>query len=85
MPISEARIALLLATARTNPEFARRMIERLPEATRAEVLARLSAPPKPATTKLSGPGLAKARPRVAVNNGMSAQLNLFARAVSRVS
>jgi hypothetical protein len=85
MPLSESRLALLLATARSNPEFARRMMQGLPESTRAEVLARLSQPPRRTTTSLAGPGIAKCRAETRVNNGLSAQLNLFAKTVSRVS
>jgi hypothetical protein len=85
MPPSEERLALMIATARTNPEFARRLVQNLPESTRVEVLARLALPPKPATKSLSGPGLAKCQSRPRVNNGLSAQLNQFAKAVSRVS
>jgi hypothetical protein len=85
MPITEDRLALLLATARSNPEFARRMVQQLPEPVRAQVLARLSLPQKPLTTRSLGPGIAKCRPSPSVNNGLSAQLNLFAKSVSRVS
>jgi hypothetical protein len=85
MPLSEERLALLIATARSNPEFARRLLQGLPENSRSEVLARLSAPHKPSTTQLRGPGLTKCQSRPRVNNGLSAQLNLFAKAVSKVS
>lgn len=84
MPLTEERLELLLATARSNPDFARRMLQRLPQSTHDEVLARLAAPPSTRPPALPGPGLAKCRRRPAVANGLSAQLNSFARAVSRV-
>lgn len=69
-----------------NPEFASRMIQNLSEPLRSQILAELAKPvslapglrkclTKPATT----------RAKAVVNNGMSAQLNLFASRVSRVS
>jgi hypothetical protein len=74
---------LLLATARCNPEFAARLLRNLPEPARAELLAELS---KPVTRRVApGPGLAKCGPLRTPNNGLSAQLNLFAKSVARVS
>lgn len=87
MPASKERYSLFIATARKNPEFATRLLQQLPEDARAEVLSALMRPePVVATRSLAGPGLRKCpAPRPKVNNGMSAQLNLFAKAVSRVS
>ena len=81
----KTRGTLLLATARKNPEFAARLVQSLPEGTRCEVLAELSRHETRAVTPLSKPGVRKCHPSAAVNNGLSAQLNLFAKAVSRVS
>ncbi len=81
------RMLRLLATARNHPEFAQRVALALPEQLRLEFARELSQPAvKTTKTKaLCGPGLRKCRKVVpAPNNGMSAQLNLFARSVSRV-
>jgi hypothetical protein len=83
--VSPKRLELLIATARSNPEFARRLLNELPDDFRALVLTELARPKQVATTSLTGPGLEKCQPRALPNNGLSAQLNLFAKAASRVS
>lgn len=85
MPNPKTRGTLLLATARKNPEFAARLVQNLPEDTRCEVLSELSRHETRAVTSLSRPGLRKCHTSASVNNGLSAQLNMFAKAVSRVS
>jgi hypothetical protein len=78
------RLLRLLATARNHPEFAARVAMQLPHQLRLQFVEELSRPepiaPKPR------PGLKKCAASTRVpNNGMSVQLNLFARSVSRVS
>jgi hypothetical protein len=82
--LSKDRIALLLATARSNPDFGARLLQKLPVAERDQVLGQLSRPVTRETTKLTAPGLKKCRAAKPVNNGLSAQLNLFARVTARV-
>lgn len=79
-----ARVQLLLATARKNPEFASRLLQEVPEPLRGPLLAELGRPALVA----KGPGLRKTKPPpdpYGASNGMTAQLNLFARQVSKVS
>lgn len=83
--LSKDRIALLLATARSNPDFGARLLQKLPAADREQVLSQLSRPVARETTKLATPGLKKCRAVKPVNNGLSAQLNLFAKVTARVS
>lgn len=82
MTPARERIRVLLATARTNPEFARRLAEAVPAAVRPELSRTLA---QPAPTASRGPGVAKCRPARRNVTPMSAQLNLFARSVSRVT
>lgn len=81
---SRARLELIVSTARSNPEFGHRLSSELSEAARGELLSRLARPVRLPTTSLSGPGPRKCRPTATVSNGLSAQLNLFARSASRV-
>ncbi|MEN9581176.1 MAG: hypothetical protein RJA70_4185 [Pseudomonadota bacterium] len=83
--ISRERFRRLIATARMNPEFASRIIQNVSEPLRTELLAELAKPVSPL------PGVRKCKPAAHAdkssqipNNGMSAQLNLFASRVSRV-
>jgi hypothetical protein len=79
----------ILATARNHPEFAQRVALQLPEQLRLDFATELGKPADNTRTKntkrVAGPGLRKCgkAPQPA-NNGLSAQLNLFARSVSRV-
>jgi hypothetical protein len=81
---SRTRLELIVSTARSNPEFGRKLSAELDDDARSELVSRLSQPVRLPTTSLSGPGPKKCRPRVDANNGLSAQLNSFARAVARV-
>lgn len=80
------RVLRLIATARKHPEFAQHVAMQLPEQLRLEFVQELAKPevavPKPAVR----PGVKKCaqRPQI-VQSGLTAQLNLFARSVSRVS
>jgi hypothetical protein len=80
------RLERLLATARTNPEFASQMLARLPEELQQAVIDALTvAPkePKPGPHKCKAP--ARDVPTYGEHSGYTAQLNLFARSTSRVA
>lgn len=94
--VPREKIHVLLATARHNPEFARRLADAMPVAQRPE-LGRVLA--RPAESTLCRPGVAKCRPSagpraaqrpqnktvaVRAENPMSAQLRLFARSITRI-
>ncbi len=81
---SSTRLKTILATARRNPEFAAQLVLELPEPLRSDVIAELARPAlkSPRAAARPGPGLRKC---AGERNGMSAQLNLFARSVARVS
>jgi hypothetical protein len=72
-----------MATARNNPEFARRLVETMPSAHRSELAETLARPvaDRPGLAKCVGSGT---RSRADWTQPMSAQLNLFARSVSRI-
>jgi hypothetical protein len=76
------RIALL-ATARKHPEFALKVAHALDADTRERFVSTLAKPERAEKPRL--PGLAKcARSPFAPENGLTAQLSLFARSAARV-
>jgi hypothetical protein len=82
-PRSE-RVVRLLATARSNPEFAARLVAELPASARASLIEELAKPAAPP----EAPRLRKCQAPAAADWGThtdySAQLNLFARRSYRV-
>jgi len=90
----KSRTQELLIAARQSPEFGLRLLAELPPHARAEALRRWTLPtalsPSDVPTEDGGevrphgrPGLRKCGP-AQPNNGLSAQLNAFARSVSRM-
>jgi hypothetical protein len=80
------RLERLLATARTNPEFASQMLVRLPEELKQALLDALTAsPPMPRPGPKKCPTPKREVPAYGEHSGYSAQLNLFARSTSRVA
>lgn len=86
--VPKQRLLHLVSQARSNPELAQRVASRLPEQLRLAFIDQLAQPvppPDPATPpKAMRPGPRKCR-ETSPQNGYSAQLNVFARSVSRVS
>ena len=81
------RTLRLLTTARTNPEFARRVAQELNDVARESFVSELSKPEALAApaSSLASPGLAKCvRSPFAADRGMAAQLRLVAESASRV-
>jgi hypothetical protein len=79
------RTLRLLTTARTNPEFARRVAQELPLTARQSFISELAKPETDRATALPGPGLAKcARSPFAADRGLTAQLRVVAASASRV-
>ncbi|HET9954390.1 MAG TPA: hypothetical protein VFQ61_07795 [Polyangiaceae bacterium] len=77
------RTLRLISTARQNPEFAARLASELPEPSRRLLMTEL-ARPEPARAP-GAKGLAKCKPSpYAPENGLTAQLSLFAQRASRV-
>lgn len=77
------RSLAFLATARKHPEFALKVAHALDAETRETFVSELSKPERADKPRL--PGLAKcARSPYAAENGLTAQLSLFARAAARV-
>jgi hypothetical protein len=76
------RVRILLATARTNPEFARRLAEVIPAESRLELVEALA---RPAFGGSREPRLAKCGSAERRQSPMSTQLNAFARSVSRIA
>lgn len=81
-PMANDRVLRLIATARQHPEFATRLLQQLPEATRQQVVAELAKPSSP----LPGPGLRKCEgvKQNGAQTGLAAQLNQFAKSIARV-
>jgi hypothetical protein len=82
MARSEERVRVVLATARTNPEFARRLAEVIPAQARLELVEALA---RPGSAGPRAPKLAKCGWENRRQSPMSAQLNAFARSVSRIA
>lgn len=80
-----ARVLRLIATARRHPEFAQRVAMQLPEQLRLEFMQELAKPEVSASPAIARPSIKKCVRPQAPQSGLSAQLNLFARSVSRVS
>lgn len=77
------RSLALLATARKHPEFALKVADALPSVARETFVSELSKPERAEKPRL--PGLAKcARSPYSPENGLTAQLSLFARSAARV-
>ena len=86
MPRDSARerTLRLLTTARTNPEFARRVAQELNDTARESFVSEL-AKPESQPSRLASPGLAKCvRSPFAADRGLAAQLRLVAESASRV-
>lgn len=89
MPRDSARerTLRLLTTARTNPEFARRVAQELNDVARESFVSELAKPEarSAASPSLASPGLVKCgRSAFAADRGLAAQLRLVASSASRV-
>ena len=79
------RTLSLLTTARTNPEFGRRLAQELSQAARETFVSELSRPERLAPRPAPGPGLAKCAPSpYSSERGFTAQLRLVAKSAARV-
>jgi len=79
------RTLSLLATARTNPEFGRRVTEGLSQSARDMFVSELAKPERIELRPSKAPGLAKcARSPYANESGFAAQLRLVAKSAARV-
>jgi hypothetical protein len=79
------RARSLLSTARTNPEFARRVAEGLDQSAREMFVSELAKPEGAERRPSKAPGLAKcARSPYATECGFAAQLRLVAKSAARV-
>lgn len=74
------RAALVLATARHNPSVAAEVSARLPRQLQLEFASELSRPAARPAAKAARPGIKKCQ---GASNGLSAQLNVFARSLTR--
>jgi hypothetical protein len=80
-----ARTLSLLTTARTNPEFGRRVAQGLSPSARETFVSELAKPERVAVRPSPAPGLAKcARSPYANARGFAAQLRLVAKSAARV-
>jgi hypothetical protein len=79
------RFLHLVTQARSNPELAQRVASRLPEQLRLAFIDQLAQPAPAPAVKGARPGPRKCKTVSAAQNGFTAQLNMFARSVSRVS
>jgi hypothetical protein len=79
------RTLSLLTTARTNPEFGRRLAQELSQRARETFVNELAKPERVAPRPAPGPGLAKCAPSpYSSERGFAAQLRLVARSAARV-
>lgn len=83
---SNERLETLIALARTNPQFAARLVAQLPAEHRTTLIAALARPPRKAVARPSvSPGLMKAAapsPSDA-QSAYNAQLRAFAKSLTR--
>ncbi|HEY8943476.1 MAG TPA: hypothetical protein VIM73_04400 [Polyangiaceae bacterium] len=82
-PDSLGRVSRLLVTARSNPEFGRRLVQELPQQAR-DIFVSAVAKPEQSNPLPRRPGIAKCAASPYADVGLAAQLLCVARQAARV-